>query len=177
MAEKKRTILIITSAAVGVVLLLVIILIACSVHTIDEGNVGIYYEYGALSDKLSQPGVNWAKPFVTTVKQITVRPETINLAPIEATTKDGIMNKFLEVQVISNVNQKHLVELLKKFGSNFLNVLVVDRIREEIRTFCASSDIDEVYNTKFLSIIEFVNQRKTGADKPEKVALKSVKVK
>lgn len=41
-----------------------------------------------------------------------------------------------------------LIPMIRKFGMKFKDALVYDRIREEVRTFCANHTIDEVYNTK-----------------------------
>ena len=45
---------------------------------------------------------------------------------------------------------------MKKFGTNFKKALVFDRIKEELRIFCANHTIDEVYNTMFLDIVDSV---------------------
>ena len=36
-------------------------------------------------------------------------------------------------------------------------ILIYDRLIEAVQMFCANNSIDEVYNTKFLEIIEFAN--------------------
>ena len=71
-------------------------------------------------------------------------------------TKDGIQNSFQEISVITRVNKNKLTQMIKKFGLHFKDALVFDRIKEELRIFCANSTIDEVYNTKFLEIVEKV---------------------
>jgi len=43
-----------------------------------------------------------------------------------------------------------LISLIRKYGMDFKDTLVYDRIREELRIFCANHTIDEVYNTMFL---------------------------
>ena len=45
------------------------------------------------------PGFNVKAPFVTTVYQIVVRPETDTMESIISITKDGIQNTFNDVQV------------------------------------------------------------------------------
>ena len=45
------------------------------------------------------PGFNVKAPFVTTVYQIVVRPETDTMETIISITKDGIQNTFNDVQV------------------------------------------------------------------------------
>ena len=46
--------------------------------------------------------------------------------------------------------------MLKNYGREFKKALVYDRIKEELKIFCANSTIDEVYNTKFLEIVNSV---------------------
>ena len=45
------------------------------------------------------PGFNVKAPFVTTVYQIVVRPETDTMESIISITKDGIQNTFNDIQV------------------------------------------------------------------------------
>lgn len=86
-------------AVIAVIVSVLIACIASSVHKIDEGNVGIYFKHGALLDGLTHPGVHWMAPFVTEVRQVSIRPKTDTLPVITSITKDGIQNRFTEVQV------------------------------------------------------------------------------
>ena len=52
-----------------------------------------------------------------------------------------------------------LIGLIRKYGMEFKDQLVFDRIREELRIFCANHTIDQVYNTKFLDIVQAVKER------------------
>jgi len=130
--------------SVGVTLVLTAICLGASYHTIQQGNVGIYFVKGRLDDTYSTPGVHWAIPFVTEIEEITVRPQTDTLPTIKAVTRDGIQNSFEQIQVLSNVEQGSLIPLVKKFGLGFREVLIFDRIAEELRIFCANHTIDEV---------------------------------
>lgn len=58
------------------------IMMADSLHTIDEGSVGLYFVQGALSDRVSPPGIHWAIPFVTQIESVTIRPKTDTLPSI-----------------------------------------------------------------------------------------------
>merc|ERR1719228_1739180 len=133
-------------------------MILSSLHKIEEGNVGVYYKNGALMDDVAFPGIHYMTPFIVDVKEITIRPETTTLIPMASTTKDGIKNTFNEVQVITSLKMDKLVYMLKNYGPDFKHALVFDRIKEELRIFCANSTIDEVYNTKFLEIVAQVRQ-------------------
>ena len=58
------------------------ILMADSLHTIEEGSVGLYFVQGALSDRVSPPGIHWAIPLVTNIEMVTIRPKTDTLPSI-----------------------------------------------------------------------------------------------
>jgi len=139
-----------------VLLAITIACVADGYHKINEGNVGIYYKFGALQDRVSDPGVQFKQPFVESFKEVRIRPETVMMEPIHAVTKDGIENTFREITAITRINKNKLAAMTKKFGSQFKDALVFDRIKEELRIFCASHTIDEVYNSKFLEIVETV---------------------
>lgn len=140
-----------------VVLIVAAFAIAMSaLHKIEEGNVGVYYKNGALMEAIAFPGVHYMTPFIVEVVEIKIRPETENLDSMTSITKDGIQNTFNEVQVITSIKMDKLIFMLKNFGPQFKRALVFDRIKEELRIFCANSTIDEVYNTKFLAIVEQV---------------------
>merc|ERR1712130_766217 len=49
-----------------------------------------------------------------------------------------------------------LFTMVKAYGSEFKRTLVYDRIKEDLRIFCANNTIDDVYNVKFLDIVEQV---------------------
>jgi len=142
-------------ASTALIVVLLSILIAClasSRHTISEGNVGIYFQYGALQDRVTEPGVHWKMPFTEDFKEVRVRSETFTMAPFKTITKDGIENTFREVTAITRIKKDKVIALTKLFGVDFKNVLVFDRIKEYLRIYCANHTINEVYNTLFLSI-------------------------
>ena len=95
-------------------------------------------------------------PFVEDYKEVQIRPETFTMEAVKAITKDGIENTFNEITTITRIYQANIIGMTKKFGPEFKKALVFDRIKEELRIFCASHTIDEVYNTKFLDIVETV---------------------
>jgi len=133
-----------------------IILIVASVHTIQEGNVGIYYVQGALVDTYTLPGIRMQAPFITEMLEIKIRPQTETMDDVKTVTRDGIEIVFHGIQVLSSVDVSQLLKLVKKFGSEFRRVLIYDRVSEDLRLFCANHTIDEVYNTLFLDIVENV---------------------
>jgi len=143
----------------GGIVLVFAITIACiadAYHKVNEGNVGIYYRHGALKNRINEPGVHFMMPFVETFVEVQVRPETEQLDRVLAITKDGIENTFREITVITTIRKDKLFDMVKKYGPEFKRTLVYDRIKEDLRIFCANNTIDDVYNTKFLQIVEDV---------------------
>ena len=124
--------------------MLLCILLPLSIHTIEEGSVGVYYKYGRLLDDITEPGVHTLSPGITKVEIIRVRQETQTLKEIKTITKDGIANSFDGIQVISSVKIGNVVSLVKLFGKEFKKVLTVDRIEEALKETCSNYDIDYV---------------------------------
>ena len=118
--------------------------LADSYHTIQEGNVGIYFVNGRLDDNLSTPGGHWQLPFVTKHKEITVRLRTDTLPTIKAVDRGGIQYSFENIKVTYSVEQGSVIALVKEFGEDFRYILIFDRIAEELRIFCANHTINEV---------------------------------
>jgi len=137
----------------------VAIVIAClvdSYHKIEEGHVGIYFRHGALQTRVTEPGVHFMMPFIEDFREVRVRPETFTMESVKAITKDGIENTFREIQAITTVKKDKIITMTKQFGVDFKNVLIYDRIKENLRIFCANHTINEVYNTLFLTIVQQV---------------------
>ena len=135
----------------GVIAAIIAVLInalTSSHHNIMEGSVGIYFKFGALGSEVTYPGVHWQTPFISRVEEVRIRPQTDTLTPMEAITKDGITNTFNDIQVISRIRVDNLVPMVRTFGLEFRQALIFDRVKEELRIFCANNTIDEVYNTK-----------------------------
>jgi regulator of protease activity HflC (stomatin/prohibitin superfamily) len=146
----------ITSALLVVALAIFIACIADSYHKVHEGNVGIYYRHGALKDRVTDPGVHFLLPFFESFKEVQIRPETVQLEPVLAITRDGIENTFREITIITTIRKDKLFKMVKAYGNEFKRTLVYDRIKEDLRIFCANNTIDDVYNVKFLDIVEQV---------------------
>ena len=122
-----------------------IIIVVNSRHTIEEGNVGIYYVNGALQEPYTFPGTHWSIPFVTEVERITVRPITTRMKNIRTITLDGVVSTFKGIHVISGVNTGSVIPLIRKFGLEFREVLIFDGIAQELQKFCANHTLSLIH--------------------------------
>ena len=69
-------------ASVLFALIFTSLMMADALHTIEEGSVGLYFVQGALSNRVSPPGIHWAIPFITQIESVTIRPKTDTLPSI-----------------------------------------------------------------------------------------------
>jgi regulator of protease activity HflC (stomatin/prohibitin superfamily) len=125
-------------------------------HKIEEGYVGVYFKFGALQEGITEPGVHMRQPFVSTSRSILIRPEETKMSNVQAITKDGIEITFQGIGVLSRTTKTKVVKMIKEFGIDFKKVLIYDRVKEDLRIFCANKTIDEVYNEQFLEIVQAV---------------------
>ena len=65
-------------------------------------------------------------------------------------------------QVITEVKFDKLVTLIRSYGMNFKDTLVYDRIREELRIFCANHTIDEARSFFLHTESELIESLKLG---------------
>jgi len=149
----------ITVSVVGVILGIIALAgIIDGYHTVEEGYVGVYFKFGALQDAITEPGIHFQQAFVTTTKSVLIRPEEKNMPSVEVVTKDGIEIVFNGIGVLSRTQKSKVIPMIRKYGMGFKEVLIYDRIREDLRIFCAGKTIDEVYNEHFLDIVDAVKQ-------------------
>lgn len=140
----------------------IFIFIACLVsasHRVETDSIALYFRNGALLNTVSSSGLHMMPPFITTMAQVTTRPETYFMKPLTCTTADGVGVVFRDVQVISSLKEDKVFQLVLKFGNDVKKILLHDRINEGISMFCANNSIDEVYNTKFIFLQDFVKER------------------
>ena len=135
-----------------------IVAIVDGYHEIEEGYVGVYYKFGALQEGVTEPGVHYMQPFVSTTKSVLIRPEETKMNYVEAITKDGIEISFEGISVLSRTTKEKVIGMIKEYGIRFKEVLIYDRIKEDLRIFCANKTIDQVYNEEFLDIVKAVKE-------------------
>ena len=82
-----------------VVPVILVILLNHPFHTIHEGHVGIYWRFGALSNKVTEPGLHMHNPFATRIAQVQVTLQTDTVREIPCGTSGGVMIFFDKIEV------------------------------------------------------------------------------
>jgi erlin len=103
---------------IGIALLIALITLQ-GLHTIDEGNVGIYYRGGAQLPGINEPGWHTNIPFVTTFSQVQITLKTSKISDIPCGTKDGTIIKFDQVEVVSQLKKDQAWETVKNYTVSY----------------------------------------------------------
>ena len=82
-----------TGSLAGVVLLL-----GLGIHTVRQGNVGVYYRGGALRDNISDPGYHWRVPLLDRVAEIQTSMQTDAIENVPCGTSGGVMIQFDKIE-------------------------------------------------------------------------------
>eukprot|EP00854_Cymbomonas_tetramitiformis_P008987 gene8987-10647_t len=114
------------------------------VHTISEGNVGIYYRAGKLLSVITEPGLHLKLP-ITTVEQIQVVLQT-----------DKVTDIPCKVEVVNRLRKEYVFDTISQYGVNYDKTWIYDKIHHEINQFCSSNSLQDVYIDKFDTIPESI---------------------
>lgn len=144
----------------GVITTLVSVLVASSIiailydsiHRITEGHVGIYYVNGALDSEIGLPGVHFSVPFVTKTYKIIVRSSSDIINYVDAVSKDGIHIRFKDIKILYNIDESNLINMIKEYGLEFKQILIVDRVIEHVKHWCVNKTIHQIYIDEFSPI-------------------------
>lgn len=123
-------------------------------HTVDEGNAGVYWIGGALRDKVSGPGWNVKIPFIETMAQVQVTMQTDSVTNIPCGTSGGVLVTFARIEVVNRLSKDHVVDTVRKYGVNYDQTWIFDKIHHEINQFCSAHTVQEVYIDLFDTLDE-----------------------
>ena len=129
--EHKKPLLWIAGAHIVTIFFTVVL--GTSLHQIDDQHVGLYYRHGKLLDRVGQPGLNMMLPIFDSCVRIKIEAQEYNITPIVAISKDGIANTFKDIQVMTSINEQNLLQMVHKYGCDFMQKLIHIRIHEHLR--------------------------------------------
>lgn len=84
------------------------LLMIAGIHTITEGHVGIYKNYGVLSPTLSDPGIHFMIPLIATVEEIQTSIQTDAVTDIPCGTSGGTLIFFDRIEVVNKLKREYV---------------------------------------------------------------------
>ncbi len=120
-----------------------------SLHEINEGHVGVYWRFGALLNRVSEPGWNVAMPLVDRISQVQTTVQTDRVENIPCGTSSGVMLWFSAIEVVNRLRADAVIDTIRKYGPDYDKIWILDKIHHEINQFCSKHTLHEVYISKF----------------------------
>ena len=130
-------------------LAIAVIALINSVHVIQEGREGIYYQNGALMDKTSRPGIHFKMPFITKHEEVVYTVQTDSVVNVPCGTASGVLIQFAKIEVVNRLDRSQLLSTIKNYTVNYDKTWIYDKIHHEVNQFCSKNTLQEVYITKF----------------------------
>lgn len=130
------------------------VLSGLSVHTVEEGYVGVYYRGGALLRSISAPGYHMMIPLITTFHPVQITLQTDEIKNVPCGTSGGVMVYFDRIEVVNILNVNAVYGIVKNFTVDYDKTLIFDKIHHELNQFCSVHSLQEVYIDLFDRIDE-----------------------
>ena len=127
-----------------------------SVHTINEGYVGVIYQFGSLSERMLEPGLNLVVPFITSVYQVQITIQTDYIKNVPCGTSSGVTIVFGTIEVVNQLNKAHVYETVKNYTVDYDKTQIFDRITHEMNQFCSKRSLQQVYIDEFDTLDEIL---------------------
>eukprot|EP00899_Mesostigma_viride_P023491 jgi/Mesvir1/4326/Mv25948-RA.1 len=123
-------------------------------HQVPEGYVGMYWRAGALLDTITEPGMHFYFPLLTTYENIQVTLQTDKVTNIPCGTKGGVLLHFEKVEVVNRLAKAKAYDTVKEYGIHYDKIWIYDKIHHEINQFCSVHTLQEVYIDYFDQVDE-----------------------
>lgn len=132
-----------------------LLLVCCTIHTVDEGHVGVYYRNGRILDYTVGPGLHFhAIPGIDRVRSIQVTMQTDQITNVPCGTQGGTMISFARIEVVNQLHPDHVLATVRNFTADYDRPLIFDKIHHELNQFCSIHTLRQVYIDKFDQIDE-----------------------
>ncbi|KAF0684352.1 Aste57867_23665 [Aphanomyces stellatus] len=139
---------------VGAAALLAFVGLPLSLHSVQEGYVGVYFRGGALLSDVTPPGFHWQTPFLTSCHHVQVTVQTDHVDNIPCGTSGGVLISFDKVEVVNRLRIENVYDTIKNYTVNYDKTWIFDKIHHEINQFCSKHTLQEVYIDLFDTLDE-----------------------
>lgn len=121
------------------------LLMLSGVHTIQEGYVGLYKNFGVLQKNLAAPGIHFAIPFYSECIPVKIKIQTDVIRNIPCGTADGTLIEFEKIEVVNQLREKHVYKTILNYTEDYEKLWISDKVHHEINQFCSKHSLQEIY--------------------------------
>lgn len=111
------------------VILVSVILLPFSLHTVEEGHVGVYWKGGALQKQVTEPGFHVKMPFLTSFENVQVTMQTDSVRNIPCGTSGGVMVYFEKIEVVNRLRKENVHKTMLNYGVHYDKIWIFDKIQ------------------------------------------------
>lgn len=130
--------------AATAVIILIILLSINPLVKVDATERGLVFNWGALQEKILEPGIHFRTPFMTQIKTVTIQP--IKIDHIVVVGNDGAITKDnqtvgAELTIFYRYRQDQLVNMWQDYGEEKIQSIMNSTLRESFKTTLGNYDI------------------------------------
>ena len=108
---------------------------------VPTGFVGVQYVWKRLDKEtgLLEPGIHFYNPISTTIHLVEIRPQTDTVTGIVCGTSDGVPIKIDKVEIGNQLEVKHVLDTISKYGLDYDKYLVNNFVHHKITELCSQT--------------------------------------
>lgn len=162
-----RRIAALIAALTGALVFLTLVL--STYYTINQGELGVVLHFGAV-EGVSQPGIHFKVPVVTTVEKISIQPQVVvygtdSNAPFQSYSRDQQPANF---QVSVNYHATDVVAVYSQFGDlETMRARIIDpKVYEEVKNVFGQFDAADAIQKRAMLNAQIFNALKNAVKGP-----------
>ena len=133
---------------VGIAAIAAILVVAASMTTVQEGEVGVKYRFGTIVEDNLGAGLHFCAPFIEDIKRVDIR-EQIYEMNTTAYTKDTQTVEGLQVKLNYRYDQSELSDLIRNVGiGNVESKLVVPQLNSALKNAIGNYKAEELVQNR-----------------------------
>ena len=130
-----------TIATVGIMFLLVVLAFS-STARVETGHIGVVTRFGAATDKLFQPGLNFKIPFVEGVESLSIQTQKKE-ADAAAASRD-LQAVNAKIAVNYRLDSTKVQEVFKTIGREYQSIVIDPQVQEAFKQTTAEYTAEEL---------------------------------
>lgn len=144
-----------------------------------QDEVGVRRKFGAIQDKILQPGLRWYNPFTSRIFTLKTRTMNIEIEP-GLPSKEGL-TVLSEISILYRVNAAYAPQIMRQTGMSYEAEVILPVFRSAAADVCARFDAKDMHSASRRKIEEGILERMMEVLEPrgfviEAVLLKSIEL-
>ena len=142
-----------------------------------QDEVGVRRKFGAIQDKVLEPGLRWYNPFTSRIFTLKTRTMNIEIEP-GLPSKEGL-TVLSEISILYRLNASYAPKIMRETGMSYEDEVILPVFRSAAADVCARFDAKDMHSASRRQIEAGIQERMMEVLEPrgfviEAVLLKSI---